>query len=147
MGKLLKSETFDNFLLKDGTIRTFMDFIYSGEVKWDYYDTDEAENMSHERYIPWKEVKENAFGVIKGKRTPLYIQLNLLAPAGLVSEIAGERNEQIVLSMSFSYREKEADIVTGVFRNTFSMDKSLDNAWDEWVIDFLKKNEIVFELL
>lgn len=146
MGKLLKSNAFDTFLLREGTIRTFMDFVYSGEIHADYYDSEERETLGLQKYARWSDVKENVLGLIRGKHTPLCIQLSFLADDELKRKVAGEEEKGIFsLSMGFTYRNGSAVIITGVYRNTFSMDKELEKKWDLTVEQFLKDNEINFE--
>ncbi len=146
MGKLLKSEVFDEFLIREGTIRTFMDFVYSGELQADYFDSEEREKIGLQKYAKWRDVKENAFGLIRGKHTPLYIQLSFMAGEELKQLISqNKENGVFSLSMGFTYKNGNATIVTGVYRSSFSMDKELERAWDAWIQAFLAKNDINFE--
>ncbi len=146
MGKLLKSEAFDDFLLREGTVRTFMDFIYSGEIHADYFNSEEKEEAVMERYACWKDVKENVLGLIRGKHTPLYIRLSFLANEKMKKETAGEEEKgSFSLSMGFTYKEGVATIVTGVYRGTFSLDKELEKKWDLRAEKFLTDNDINFE--
>ncbi|MBQ7636751.1 MAG: hypothetical protein IJS80_05525 [Lachnospiraceae bacterium] len=146
MGKLLKSEAFDDFLLREGTVRTFMDFVYSGEFHGDYFDSGERDGLAAERYACWRDVKENVLGVIRGKHTPLLIQLSFLAGSELKKSIAGDNEKgEFSLSLGFTYKNGSASIVTGVYRSTFSLDKELDRKWDAGVESFLAKNDINYE--
>ncbi|MCR5824699.1 MAG: DUF5721 family protein [Lachnospiraceae bacterium] len=144
MGKLLKSDAFDRFLFREGTVRTFMDFIYSGEIHADYFDSEERDGL--QKYARWSDVKENILGLIRGKHTPLCIQLSFLADEELKLETAGTGEKGIFsLSMGFTYKNGSATIVTGIYRNTFSLDKELEKKWDLKVEQFLTENEINFE--
>jgi hypothetical protein len=144
MGKLLKSDTFDGFLFREGTIRTFMDFIYSGEIHPDYYDNDERAELK--KYARWSDVKDNILGLIRGKHTPLYIQLSFLADDDLKKEIAGEEEKGVFsLSLGFTYKNGSAILLTGVFRSAFSLDRELEKRWDARVERFLTENDIKYE--
>ncbi len=146
MGKLLKSEAFDGFLLREGTVRTFMDFVYSGEIHADYYDSEERESLALQKYARWSDVKESILGLIRGKHTPLYIQLSFLADDELKTKISGgEEKGTFSLGMGFTYKNGSAAIITGTYRNTFSLDKELEKKWDLAVERFLTDNEINFE--
>ncbi len=146
MGKLLKSEAFDSFLLREGTIRTFMDFVYSGEIRADYYDPEERESFGLQKYARWSDVKESILGLIRGKHTPLYIQLSFLADDEMKTKVSGgEEQGTFSLGMGFTYKNGSAAIITGTYRNTFSMDKELEKKWDVAVERFLTDNEINFE--
>ena len=47
--------------------------------------------------------------------------------------------------INIMYENNEIHIVTGISYNTFVMDKTLDNEWDNSIKLFMKKNEIEFE--
>ncbi len=146
MGKLLKSEAFDSFLLREGTVRTFMDFVYSGEIHADYFNSEEREEMRLEKYTCWKEVKDNILGIIRGKHTPLFMHFSFLANEEMKRQTAGEGEKGIFsLSMDFTYKNGVATIVTGIYRSTFSLDKELENKWDIRAEKFLTDNDINFE--
>ncbi len=146
MGKLLKSDVFDSFLLREGTIRTFMDFNYSGEIHSDYFDSEEREGLSLQKYARWSEVKENILGLIGGKNTPLLIRLSVIADEEMKKQTAGngERGD-FSLSLGFTYKNGSASIITGVYRSSFSLDKELEKKWDVKIGQFLTENEINFE--
>ena len=47
MGKLLKGDNFDGFLLKDGFLRTGMEYRFQGRIFPEYFDMEEQE-----KYLP-----------------------------------------------------------------------------------------------
>lgn len=144
MGKLLKSDAFDRFLLREGTVRTFMDFSYSGEIHADYFDTEERSEL--QKYARWCDVKDNILGLIRGKHTPLFIQLSFLADEELKRSTMGDGETGIFsLSMGFTYKNGQATITTGIYRSTFSLDKEPEKKWDAAVERFLTENDINFE--
>ena len=49
------------------------------------------------------------------------------------------------LTMNISYVQGELLVTTSCSERTFSLDKSLANAWDSWVLAFLRKMEIAVE--
>ena len=77
MGKLLKGENFDGFLLKEGFLRTNIEYRFQGQLFAEYFDTAEQEKLE-EKYIYWGELRPTVFELIKGKRTPLAFSFTLL---------------------------------------------------------------------
>ena len=49
MGKLLKGENFDGFLLKEGFLRTNIEYRFQGQLFAEYFDTSEQEKLE-EKY-------------------------------------------------------------------------------------------------
>ena len=68
MSKLLLSDTFDSFLFIEGEIVTYNTFSINGFLKKDFFEKDLAPSRD---YSLWKDIREYAFSLIKGKKTPL----------------------------------------------------------------------------
>lgn len=149
MGVLLKSEAFDGFLLREGLVRTYMDFSFDGAIQTDYFDTDEVKSL--QKYVQWGKIREHIFDLIKGKKTPLLIKLSLVAEDHRARELMTEQGvnisdtEQLLLSMNITYQKGEMRVVTGAFRSTFTIGHDMDHAWDEWVTENFKKMGIATE--
>ena len=86
MGKLLKGESFDDFLLKEGFLRTAMEYRFQGHLFPEYFDTEEKENLKEE-YIFWQELKPVVFDLVKGKKTPLAFSFTLLLTKEQTAEL------------------------------------------------------------
>ena len=149
MGKLLKGENFDGFLLKEGFLRTNIEYRFQGQLFAEYFDTSEQEKLE-EKYVYWGELRPTVFELIKGKRTPLAFSFTLLLTkndtAGLLARRQvniGEDSPSLFLQIRFDHGV--GHVVTGTARNTFSLDKSLDEAWDSEVKQLLKAMELAVE--
>ena len=149
MGKLLKGENFDGFLLKEGFLRTNIEYRFQGQLFAEYFDTSEQEKLE-EKYVYWGELRPTVFELIKGKRTPLAFSFTLLLTkndtTGLLARRqvnVGEDSPSLFLQIRFDHGV--GHIVTGTARNTFSLDKSLDEAWDGEVKQLLKAMELAVE--
>ena len=150
MSKLLLSETFDAFLFIEGEIVTFSTFIMDGYLKKEFYE----ENMSPDReYALWKEMREYCFSLIKGKRTPLGFKFilglsstnieNLIQQQELDFELEDVRG----LYINLKYDGQKLQCTTGTAMNLFTMDKTLEQAWDTMVQKFFTQKEIAFEVM
>ena len=149
MGKLLKAENFDGFLLKEGFLRTGMEYRFQGKVYPEYFDTEEQEKHTEE-YTYWSEVKPFVFELVKGKRTPLAFSFTLLLTKNDTEELllkrqvkVGEDSPSLFLQIRFDHGV--GHIVTGTARNTFTLDKSLDETWDAEVKQRIKDMELTVE--
>ena len=149
MGKLLKSEAFDSYLLKEGFLRTNMEYRFQGRVFPEYFDTEEREHLA-EDYVFWSEVKPVVFELIKGKKTPLAFAFTLLLAGEATNEVLERYSVQAAgdspsLYLQIRFEHGAGHIVTGTARNTFTLDKALDEAWDTEAVRVLKTLEIAVE--
>jgi len=149
MGKLLKGENFDGFLLKEGFLRTSIEYRFQGQLFAEYFDTVEQENLE-EKYIYWGELRSTIFELIKGKRTPLAFSFTLLLTKTDTTELLARRSVNVgedspSLFLQIRFEHGTGRIITGTARNTFTLDKSLDEAWDAEVKQLLKAMELAVE--
>lgn len=150
MAKLLLSETFDPFYFIEGEIVTFNTFTMDGYLKKDFFEQEEAPKRD---YALWKDVREFCFSVIKGKRTPLSFKFvlglsdsnieKLLLQQGLDFKPQDVRG----LYINLKYDGQRLQCITGTAMNLFTMDKSLEQAWDKMVQKFFAQKEIKYEVL
>ena len=150
MAKLLLSETFDLFYFIEGEITTFGTFTMDGYLKKDFFDSDEEPARD---YALWKDMREYCFSLIKGKRTPLGFKFvlglsdsnieKLLMQQGLDFKAQDVRG----LYLNLKYDGTKLQCITGTAMNLFTMDKSLEQAWDKMIQKFFTQKEIKYELL
>lgn len=153
MSKLLLAQTFDHFLVIEGSITTYNTFHIDGRLRKDFFTEEELEErtMTDRDFSLWKEIRPFCFDLIKGKKTPLgfkfVFQLSrentkkLLSGSGITS-ILPENVSGLLLNIR--YDENGLSCITAANLNLFTMDKSLEHAWDEMIKRFLKQQEISF---
>jgi len=149
MSKLLLSETFDPFYFIEGEIVTFGTFTFDGYLQKEFFDKDEVPARD---YALWKDVREIYFSLIKGKRTPLRFKFvlglsdsnieKLLLQQGLDFKPQDVRG----LYINLKYDGSKLQCITGTAMNLFTMDKSLEQAWDKMVQKFFTQKEINFHI-
>lgn len=150
MAKLLLSETFDPFYFIEGEIVTFSTFTIDGYLKKEFF---EQEEIPEREYALWKDVREYCFSLIKGKRTPLSFKFVLgLSDANiekllLQQELDFKPQDVRGLYINLKYDGQKLQCITGTAMNLFTMDKSLEQAWDKMVQKFFTQKEIAYELL
>ncbi len=149
MGKLLKENTFDHFLLKEGFVRTFADYRVDGTLRTEFFDNDECESLADKGYVKWESVKQTFFELIKGKKTPLMMQFIFIGDSEFTQEFLKNKGlslqGEFLLNFTVTFRDGNAKIVTGTYRSTFTVDKQADREWDDYFSLFLKDNGIAFE--
>lgn len=155
MNKLLCTETFDNFLLKDATIQGSITWHLEGGINDGFYSPDEAEalNITGLPYLPFGQLRTQCFDLIKGKRTPACFKfVFLLSPSNLARTLSQTHStfspDDITgMSVNLRYQHEKLLLTTGISYRIFSADKSLEQEWDALIKRFLKNHEISFEEL
>jgi len=150
MSKLLLSETFDPFYFIEGEIVTFNTFTLDGYLKKEFFDTEEIPARD---YALWKDVREFCFSLIKGKRTPLSFKFVLglsdsnIEKLLLQQELDFKPQDVRGLYINLKFDGQNLQCITGTAMNLFTMDKSLEQAWDKMVQKFFAQKEIKYEVL
>lgn len=156
MSHLLLSNTFDRFLLAEASITTFNTFHIDGHLNKDYfssaeeYEMEAADNLVYSR---WEQVRPFCFSLIKGKKTPVGMKIIFsLAPLNVQKLLLQNRlpltNEEVGgLFLNIRYDSQKLTVTTGTSLKTFSLDKTLEQLWDDMAGVFLKKHEIPFTIL
>lgn len=149
MAKLLASTFFDHLILKEMEINTFTSFRVSGQFYKEFYTEEEIELRKYPAVL-WGEIREIAFTIIKGSKSPLSMKIVLQLPPDqtreFLQEIPGVNEDDVGgLFINIRFEKEKLDIITGNSMTTFTMDKTLDREWDAKVKEFFKINKIPIE--
>lgn len=153
MAKLLLTDTFDPFEFVEGEITTFARFQLDGYLKKEFFDSDEAEMIGKREYAFWKDMREFCFSLIKGKKTPLGFQFVFgLSKPNIEKllhrqELPFSPSDVGGLYINLKYDGSRLSCVTGTSMKTFTLDKSLEQEWDQMVQRFFTQKEIGFEIM
>lgn len=151
MAKLLASDVFDHFYVREMELNTFTNFRISGQFNEAFYSKEELEERGNCPFARWGELRAIAFSIIKGNKTPLLLKIVFQLPDDKIEELlqkSGEklRSEHIGgLYINIRFEKNELRIITGTAIKTFTMDKTLEREWDGEVKKYLKLKEIAFE--
>lgn len=152
MTELLLRETFDHFLFIEGEITTFNKFSIDGYIQKEFYGAAETEAASEETHSAWKKLRDFCFSIIKGKRTPLNFRFIFSLPKNEIGRLIAEQqldfqSETVQgLYLNFKYDGSTLTCTTGTSLNTFTLDKSLEHAFDKWTGEFFSAQGINWEL-
>lgn len=151
MAKLLMNSTFDQFLLREMELATFTNFTISGQLNEDFFTEDELDNRKEKKFILWSDVRQAAFSMIKGNKTPLSLKIVFQLPSDLceqlLQQLGGRFKPEDIggLYLNIRFEKGELHIITGTAIKTFTLDKTLEQEWDLEVKNILKRNGIGFE--
>lgn len=149
---LFVGNLFDAFLLREAEITTYNRFTIDGRISRGYYSEEERAEKGLEDYSFWSTIRPICFSLVKGKRLPesfrLVFQLDREKTADFInSRVAEIQPEQVNgLYINVHFENKELKCVSGTSLKIFTLDKILENEWDEWVKRFLKENKVAFSI-
>ncbi len=154
MKKLLISDTFDPFLLSEASITTFATFHVDGSFHADYLDTSEAELLTTEKcgYTLWKRVRPFFFELTRGRHTPLSFRIVLrLAPYNVEKLLRQggltlPSDDVDGLFVNILFDGAALTCTSGVSLRVFSLDKTLERAWDDMLEKFFRSQELPFTI-
>ncbi len=129
MAALLKSDVFDKFELREITISTFASFSINGKKT----------NSETPEYCQWKEIKPFAFEVIKGNKLPNLIKIIF----SLSPDMVGGVNGASALFLNITYENDSLNCITGISMKNFTLDRSNEYAFDEYISQFFANNNIL----
>ncbi len=152
MNRLLVSDTFDRFYVSEASITTFVTFSIDGLLHQDFFDADTAKELrsSGQQQVLWKDIKPFCFSVIKGKRTPLSFKIVLLFSRDETELLIARSGMDITpddvfgLFLNCQYNGEALVLTTGTSLRIFTLDKSLDEALDHALREFLIRQDIDF---
>jgi hypothetical protein len=143
MALLLTNTLFDELIVREMEIQTFTSFNISGQLHQDFFTEDELKNRGLDQAVLWGEIRGIAFSIIRGSKSPLLMKIVFQLPSNqsnkLVESLAGKLHIEDVggLYMNIRFENNVLHIITGTAIKTFTLDKTLDIEWDEWVKRFL----------
>ncbi|HIR28458.1 MAG TPA: hypothetical protein IAB84_10860 [Candidatus Choladousia intestinigallinarum] len=149
MKKLLVTDTFDTFLLWEASVTTFCTFHIDGAYHPEFFSTD-ADSSSPYPYASWEKVRPLFWSLIKGKNTPLNFRIIFrLAPHNVEqllkqSGVAMAPQDIDGLFLNLNYEKDSLTCTSGTSVKFFTLDKSLDHAWEENLEKFFRQKQIPF---
>lgn len=151
MAHLLLKESFDAYLLEEACVTTFAKMEMKGRRNQEWYDLEKEESKLPE-HLYWREVKPFIYAYIKGKRTPSFFTISLkLTENEVQSVFEGQELYQMMkvqqtdVLLHFRFEKGKLSVITGTSSRMFTMDKSVEFAWDNAVRVFFKKLGVGYE--
>jgi hypothetical protein len=149
MNQLIKTGIFDNFLVLSLDLDTLCRFSVNGAVNSGYMSKEDAQIQSIDEFVAWTYIKPVVATVLRQSLRPTGMKLTLTLSQEATEEIlrrhgqshAGHPIKGFILNILFD--GQHVKLTTGVNYNQFTLDKSLEYAFDAMITQFFKKNELV----
>ncbi len=151
MNKLLINNTFDNMCLSEAYICTGCSFTIDGKLNTQFYNEDELNTMSSSRYSSWKTIKPFVFSIIKGKKVPELLRITFVLPETVAARLILENDLNFDpdcvngLFLNIRYQDGSVTMTTASSLNTFTLDHSLDEEFEKYIVKFLTDADISYE--
>lgn len=155
MKELLVKDAFNDFRAAEFSVTTNVSYSIDGEVHPEFYTQNEETlpPVNPEIYTDWASIKPFCLSVIKGKQPPLSFKIVFLLSKQAISQllvdnhIAMHADDIFGLYLNCQYENQSLMCVTGSSLRLFSLDKTLDNAWDDAVTKFFKSHNFNYEIV
>lgn len=155
MNTLLKTDTFDHFLLQEAVITGAVTYVIDGHITKDFYTSAELEELQIANYpaLPFSMLRGNCFDLIKGKKAPVSFRFVFeLSPENLRRTLESVHSSYTASDLAgfflnLKFQNQLLTLTTGISYRIFSADRSLDAEWDKLVKRFLAQHQISFEEL
>ncbi len=153
MNQLLREDTFDHFLLCEASLKTNVTCHIDGKINEDYYTGEERQMMGARRYATWAEEKALFFQMLKGKKLPVAFRFVFLLPPSDVERIVMQDNLAISVSdiaglyLNILYDNDVLTCTSGTSVSVFTLDRTLEFAWEADLLRFFKGKGLEFEEL
>ena len=161
MSAFLMGTLFDEYSLIEAQVTTYCTFSIDGRYEklfdseagaaGEFILENETNSAASVEYIPFSRVREQCYAWIKGRRTPLFFKFVLFYPkeklGAFLARAGGTLTPHQIQGLCLNLRYDGTDLVltTGTSLKIFSMDRSIDAAWDAAVRELLAEQGILVQ--
>lgn len=140
--QLFLENCFDSFLVSEVTITTYNTFHIDGTRKKEFFTEEEWNTLHSELFSTWSQLRPICFSLIKGKKLPLSFKIIFRLSQTDMSTLFSDRSipaELDGLFLNIIYKNDELTCVSGTSYQQFTMDRSADTIWDQYLTKFLEE--------
>lgn len=135
MGKLLKSDLFDTFEVREVVLHTAFKSVLDGSRNQEFFnDVNNEEEFS--TFVNWKEMKPYVYQFVMGHKLPTYFKIVLSTSPAKTLALSPAAS---TFFLNITFKDNEIKCSTGVAYKEFTLDKSCEQIWDERIKNFLFK--------
>ncbi len=146
--KLFVGNVFDAFYLSEASFTTFLSCTIDGKLQKEFFDSDQA--PEDRQLCLWSEVKPYCYTLIRGRRTPVHFKI--------VFQLSRKNTEKMLLSSGLSLSPEDIFglflncqfdrgrlvCTTGTSLRIFTIDRTVDQLWDDMIRRFFRQQGISF---
>ncbi len=146
VNQLLSHEAWGRFRLYEAEVKGFCTLRIDGSLNREFFD--QEEEMEDQKYAAWKDIKGIFYQAIRGNKLPVSFKINLVADEETVEELLEkehlsiQNSEVVSLNLNIYYERGSLAATTGTSLKIFTMDKTLEYAWENYIKDFFKTMNI-----
>lgn len=143
--QLFAGTVFDDMLVAEALFCTTATFSIDGHINSGFVGEEEMKlPENQEGLVTWKRLKPICFEIIKGKKVPqrfkIVFKMSQSKVEGFIRESGATTSMGQIggLFLNVNYQDGKLQCTTGVSLRVFTMDKSLDVHWDDYMTSWLK---------
>ncbi len=141
---LFAGETFDGFLVTEASFSTITNITIDGHINQDFMGEAElALPENREGAVYWKKLRPLCYEIIKGQKVPLRFRIVFMMPSDFVFQFLSSTGLDFEpvqvngLFLNVNFQDGKLVCTTGTSLKDFTLDKSLEYAWDDQIEKFL----------
>jgi len=142
MNLLLTSGLFDSFEVRGVDVTTLTHFNISGQKSAPEkaeISIEDAAKPIKATYCKWNEIRPFVLNLIKGGTRPSYMKLIFSMEVDRIAEL---HKNGAAMYLNVTYSGEEVYFTSATAQKGFTLDKSLDHVWEDYLIEFFKSNGI-----
>ena len=143
---LFVGEAFDDFLVTEASFSTLTNITIDGHMNKEFMGEAElALPENRDMVIPWRTIKPLCYNIIKGQKVPLRFKIIFMMPTEIVLKFLDDEGldfepiEINALFLNVKFENNALTCTTGTSMKIFTLDKSLEDAWECKMMRFLDK--------
>lgn len=141
MAKLLKSDLFDTFEVKEVIAHVAFKMVLDGKRNKDYFeDINEAPLDTYSEFLTWGEIRKHVYELMTGKKLPTYFKIILSTNQEKTKQLSLDAS---TFYLNITFRDNQMSCSTGIAYKGFTLDKSADQIWDDKIKRFLLKYDFI----
>lgn len=141
MAKLLKSDLFESFEVREVISHTAFKLIIDGKRNKEYFnDIQNDPDTIYSDYLSWAEMRKHVYELMQGHTLPTYFKIILSTNAEKTAQLSPDAS---TFYLNITFKDNQISCSTGTAYKCFTLDKSADQIWDERIKQFLFKYQFI----
>ena len=151
MQEMINGTLFDHFLCSKVVLHHNVDYVIDGRYNLDFFDSDERAQKEAQQYCSWTECRSIIFQMMKGSRLPQSFQIVLAATRESMEKLLEKSPGTLTIDqveglfLNINYQNHTLHLTTGSSYSVYTMDRSLDQLFEEAVVKLLQLHHIPLE--
>ena len=140
---LFVGDAFDDFLVTEASFSTLTDITIDGHMNREFMGEAELALPEKDKVIAWRALKPLCYNIIKGQKVPLRFKIIFMLPTQIVLKFLDDEGLDIepveinALFLNVKFESGALTCTTGTSMKIFTLDKSLEDAWECRMMKFL----------